>query len=94
MTERKYYSCEFKFKVVMDILKETKTLKEVALDYNINPNQVRKWKAEVEVLDEFYQDYLNKNIKNIKAEYESKVKKLYAEIGCLFVELSELKNNA
>lgn len=92
--ERKYYSNEFKLKIVMDILKETKTLKEVALDYNIHPNQIRRWKAEVEALGEFYQDYLNENIENIKAEYEIKIKGLYAEIGCLFVELSELKNKA
>lgn len=53
----------------MDILKENKSIKEVAEYYNIHPNQIRKWKAEVQALSEFYQDYFNKNIENIKAQY-------------------------
>ncbi|PHJ39941.1 hypothetical protein P378_00025 [Desulforamulus profundi] len=41
---RKSYSGEFKAKVVLEILKEEKTISQIASEYGIHPNQLLKWK--------------------------------------------------
>ena len=41
---RKTYSPEFKAKVVRAVLREDKTLSQVAAEYEIHPNQVSQWR--------------------------------------------------
>ena len=41
---RKSYSAEFKAKVVRDILKEEKTLSQIAASYEIHPNMAAQWR--------------------------------------------------
>lgn len=43
----KTYTGEFKTKVVLEILKEEKTISQIASEYEIHPNQLIKWKKEV-----------------------------------------------
>lgn len=45
MTRRKFTK-EFKTKVVLDSLKEHKTLAELSRKYKISPQQISKWKSE------------------------------------------------
>ena len=44
--KRKQYTPEFKAKVVLQVLREEKTLGEIAADNELNPNQIRNWKRE------------------------------------------------
>ena len=39
---------EFKAKVVMQVISGEKTLNDVAAEYDLNPNLVRKWRSKFE----------------------------------------------
>ncbi|MCJ7841947.1 transposase, partial [Lederbergia sp. NSJ-179] len=47
MKQRKRYTSEFKSQIVLEILKEEKTLSEIASDHGIHVNQLRQWKKAV-----------------------------------------------
>lgn len=42
----KSYTAEYKAKVVLEVLREEKSLGEIASGYGLNPNMVRNWKAD------------------------------------------------
>jgi len=46
MEKRRNFKPEEKAKIVIEILKEEKTLNEIAAEYEIHPNQLSRWKAE------------------------------------------------
>jgi len=77
---RKTYTGKFKAKVVLEILKEEKTVSEIATHYEIHPNQLSRWKKEAidglaKVLDDG-----RKNDKEREA-LAKKTQELYTEIG-------------
>jgi putative transposase len=41
---RKTYSAEFKAQVVLEILKEEKSISQLSSEYRVHPNQLSKWK--------------------------------------------------
>ena len=41
-----HYNPEFKAKVVLQVLQGEKEIGELAQEYSINPNLIRKWKTE------------------------------------------------
>ena len=40
MRQKRSFTSEFKVKVVLELLREEKTLGEIAAEYEINPNQI------------------------------------------------------
>ena len=46
MEKRRHFTPEEKAKIVIEVLREEKTLNEIAAEYEIHPNQLRRWKAE------------------------------------------------
>jgi len=44
MGKKRKFSSEFKVKVVLELLREDRTLGEIARMYEINPNQLAKWR--------------------------------------------------
>ena len=44
---RKQYTAQFKAQVVQEILKEEKTLNQLATEHGIHPNQLKRWKATI-----------------------------------------------
>jgi transposase-like protein len=46
MGKRRNFSSEFKTKVVLELLREERTLGEIAAAYEINPNQLTNWRRE------------------------------------------------
>jgi putative transposase len=44
--KRRSYTSEFKVKLVLEVLREERTLGEIAAAWEINPNQLSKWKRE------------------------------------------------
>jgi len=46
MSKRRHYTSEFKVKVVLELLREEQTLGEIAAEYEINPNQLTRWRQE------------------------------------------------
>ncbi len=43
---RRKFSASFKTKVVLEALKERKTLSELAEQFNLHPHQISAWKKE------------------------------------------------
>lgn len=44
---RKRYSATEKAQIVLEALKEEKTVAQIAAEHKVHPNQIYKWKAEV-----------------------------------------------
>ncbi|WP_262391901.1 IS3 family transposase, partial [Sporolactobacillus inulinus] len=89
--KRKSYSQTFKVKVVLEILKEEKTLNELSSTYGVHVNQLRQWKKTA--LDQLPQLFERKrnDQSRMQEEYEEKIERLYGEVGRLTTELSWLK---
>jgi len=46
MEKRRYFTAEQKAKIVMEVIREERTLNEIAAEYEVHPNQLSRWKAE------------------------------------------------
>ena len=91
---KKHYTAEQKAKIVLEILKEERTMAQIASEHSIHPNQLYKWKAlAIEKLSDIFEDE-RKNEQAQKAEHERELKELYAEIGKLSTQLNWLKKKS
>lgn len=92
--KRKRYTPEFKSQIVLEVLKEEKTMSEIASSHGIHVNQIRQWRNGF--LEQIPQLFTNENKKSdkIKAEYEEQIEALYAEVGRLTTQLSWLKKKS
>ena len=87
MKKRKQYPKEFKARVALEAIKETKTIAELSSEYEIHCGMIAKWKKQ-----------LQKNIADIfirKNEQEPDdkqlIENLYKQIGKSQVEIDWLK---
>ena len=46
MKKRKTYSAGFKTKVVLEVLQERETVREIARKYDLHPSQISTWKSQ------------------------------------------------
>ena len=46
MAKRRTFSPEFKSKLVLELLREERSLGDIANEHGISPNQLRNWKIE------------------------------------------------
>ena len=46
MGKRRVFTSDFKAKVVLELLREERTLGDIAAEYQINPNQLTNWRRE------------------------------------------------
>lgn len=86
--ERRKFSAEFKFKVVLEALRERETLAALAAKYQIHPQQITDWKRAF--LEQGEQVFSNPAEVKDK-DTEEKISKLYEQIGMLKVENDFLK---
>jgi len=91
MTIRKHYDNQFKARVVLEALKNQRTISEIASEYGIHANQITKWKRQV--LDELPGIFSNKH-ESSQRDSEAVQAELYQQIGQLKVELDWLKKKA
>jgi transposase len=91
---RKTYTGKFKTTVVLEILKEEKTISEIASQYEVHPNQLSKWRKEaINGLANVLEDGRRKSDKE-KEILEKKTQELYTEIGKLTTQLNWLKKKS
>jgi transposase-like protein len=89
---RKHYTDAFKAQVVLELLKEEKTIAQIASETGVHPTQLRKWKATaISKLPNIFSD--DRKMAD-KASQEKKVNDLYAEIGRLTTQLKWLKKKS
>ena len=87
----KTYSAEFKAQVVLEILKEEKSISQLASEHGVHPNLLFKWKNQAlhDLPRPFSDDH--KKTEAVKTEYEKQIEGLYEEIGRLTTQLNWLK---
>jgi transposase len=91
---RKRYTAEFKTRVVLEILKEEKTLNEISSEYGVHVNQLRQWKkTALDQLPSLFTDE-GKALEKMKSQYEKQIEDLYSEVGKLTTQLSWLKKKS
>ena len=87
---RKQYTSAFKAKVVQELLKEEKTLAQIASEYEVHPTQLKTWRAiALEGMPSLFER--QDSTAGVKAAYEQQLTDLYAEIGKLTTQVTWLK---
>jgi transposase len=90
---RKHYTPTFKAQVVQELLKQEKTLAQLAAEHGIHPTQLIKWRATaLEGLPGLFtkQD----SSAALTADYEARLAALYEEIGRLTTQVAWLKRQS
>jgi len=83
----KRYTPRFKFQVVMETLKSSKAIGQIAKAYGVHPITIHKWKKDfIEKGPELFGQ------KTTITEYEKKMRELEQLIGQKEVEIALLKN--
>jgi transposase-like protein len=92
---RNTYSPEYKAKVVREVLREDKTLSQVAAAHGVHPNQVSQWRDQALAgMASLFSQTKERDWAQKEAAHESEKQELYAEIGRLTTQLSWLKKKA
>lgn len=86
MKSRRKFSAEFKARVALEAIKEQSTLAELAVKYEIHPNQITEWKKTF--LANATHTFTEKSPEK---KHEEEVRRLYEQIGQLKVENDFLK---
>ncbi len=90
---RKQHSAAFKANVVVEALREAKTVTQIAGEHQIHPTLVTKWKAEAfEGLTAHFERSASKEEKT--EIQEKKIAELYQEIGRLTTQVNWLKKKS
>jgi putative transposase len=87
---RKTYSSAFKAQVVLELLKETKTLAQLATEHSVHPNVLRTWREQA-VKDLATLFDRRDSTADAQAAHLKQLEELYAEIGRLTTHVNFLK---
>ena len=94
MPKKPHFSTSQKAQIVLEILREDKSIAQIASENGIHPNQLYRWKKQaMENFSQLFEDE-RKNEKTRDAEHERQLNQLYAEIGRLSAQLSWLKKKS
>ena len=94
MSTRKKYDPKLKTKIVLELLKEEKTVSQLASEHGIHHSVLIRWRDQaINGLPELLSDQ-NKALVKVRAEYETKIDALYLEVGRLTSDLSWLKKKS
>jgi len=88
---KKQYTGQQKAHIVMEILKEEKTITQISSDHGIDSSQLYKWKTNALEKSHTLFENENKTEKDQQAEQERKESELYSEIRRLSTQLVLMK---
>ena len=87
---KKSYTATFKAQLVLELLKETKTISQLSSEYGVHPNVLREWRqAAIKGLPDIFEN--RDSLTEARAAYERQLEDLYAEIGRLTTQVNFLK---
>jgi transposase-like protein len=90
---RKHYTASFKAQVVQELLKEDKTIAQIAAEYEVHPTQLNQWKGiALKGLASLFEE--KDSVADLKASYEEQLNTLYGEIGRLSTQLAWIKKKS
>jgi transposase len=88
--DRRKFTATFKTEVVLEALRERKTISELAQQFDLHPNQISVWKKEfLAGASKVFQDPGDHERENLEEERD----RLYQQIGKLQVENTFLKKS-
>jgi len=87
---KRSYTPSFKAQVVLELLKETKTLNQLASEHGIHPNVLRTWRDQA--VTDFASLFERRDTRAAEqAAHNQQLETLYAEIGRLTTHVNFLK---
>jgi transposase-like protein len=87
---RKNYSSKFKAQIVLEMIREEKTVAELASQYGVHPTVLHRWRKQaIENLAQVFEN--GESVAAIRSECDQKVEQLYTEIGRLTTQLAWLE---
>ena len=87
---KRQHTASFKAQVVQELLKEEKTIAQIAAEYEVHPTQLRRWKSiVVDGLPGLFEE--KDSLSTVRAEYEERLNELYGDIGRLTTQVTWLK---
>ena len=87
--KRKQYSADFKAKVVKEMLREEKTIGQLASEYGVHSNLLYRWREQALAgLPSLFNDQSAQDLAEKEAEWQQEREALYAEIGRLTTQLT------
>jgi putative transposase len=90
---RKQYTPEQKVQIVLEYLKEERSLSQLASEHGIHHSQIVRWKKQaMDHLPSAFSSDITLHV--VKASYERKMESLYQEIGHLSTQLNWLKKKS
>ena len=90
---RKQYTAAFKAEIVQEVLKEEKTIAQIASTHGVHPNLIGQWRvAALKGLPSLFEKEHSELAKE-HAAHSKQVNELYAEIGRLTTQVAWLKKN-
>ena len=89
MSQRRRHSAQFKFKVALEAAKESRTLNQLASEYELHASQISEWKHRL--LNEGDGIFKSSSTCRQQREQEALHADLYEQIGRLKMELEWLK---
>ena len=92
---RKQYSAEFKAKVVKEMLKEEKTVGQLAAEYGVHSNMLYRWRDQALTgLPSLFNDQAAQDLAQKETEWQQEREALYAEIGRLTTQMAWLEKKS
>lgn len=89
---RKRHTAGFKAQLVRELLREDKSISQLAGEYGLHPNQLYRWRDQALAgLPSLFADTSAQQAAAQQQAHEAEVHQLYAEIGRLTTELAWLK---
>lgn len=92
--KRKQYTKQKKAEIVLELLKEEKTIAQIAAEYEIHPTQLSQWKkTALDGLPDLFERG-EKAAQKAEKEQLLQVEQLYKEIGYLTTQVRWLKKKS
>jgi transposase-like protein len=92
---RKHYTADFKAKVVKEMLKEEKTVGQLAAEYEVHSNMLYRWRDQMLAgLPGLFNDQTAQELAEKEAEWQQERETLYAEIGRLTTQMTWLEKKS
>ena len=92
MEKRRKFTPQEKSKIVLEVLREEKTLSQIGSEYQVHPNIISRWKAEfIANADKLFSKEADE-VGKINQAYEQEKDDLLRQIGQLSYEVVGSKN--
>jgi len=91
---RKKYTKQEKAKIVLELLREEKTVNQITAEYGVHPTQLTQWKkTALEGLPDLF-EHKERELKKVTKEHQQEVDQLYKKIGDLTIQVDWLKKKS